>query len=46
MDREADDWIAREKAKEIANSKVWKLFQSMPTFILTEVSNCFLLETE
>ncbi|ESW03919.1 hypothetical protein PHAVU_011G052300 [Phaseolus vulgaris] len=25
MDREADDWIAREKAKEIANSKVLKM---------------------
>ncbi|KAK7341558.1 hypothetical protein VNO80_24492 [Phaseolus coccineus] len=25
IDREADDWIAREKAKEIANSKVLKM---------------------
>ncbi|KAK7400825.1 hypothetical protein VNO78_12132 [Psophocarpus tetragonolobus] len=25
MDREADEWIAREKAKEIANSKVLKM---------------------
>ena len=32
FDREADEWIAREHAKEIANNKVFKFLPAIPTF--------------